>query len=72
MKNQDIVLENKNESVRVCIRCRPISKTETTQGHTCVVECTEAGAIFVTKPFVQEAPKQFTFDACYDIRATQE
>jgi hypothetical protein len=64
--------ENKNETVRVCIRTRPLNSTEVAQGHTGVVKTTERGEIFVQRPFVQEPPKQFTFDCCYDHTASQE
>ena len=59
-------LGNKNEAVKVAIRCRPINSKETGDGHVCVVEVNEKGEIFVTRPFVNEPPKQFTFDICFD------
>jgi hypothetical protein len=31
----------------------------------------KAGEIFVKRPFVDEAPKQFTFDLVYDWNSTQ-
>ena len=71
-KNKDIVEPQSNETVRVCIRCRPMNATEQQQGHSQAVETTPRGEIFVQKPFTNEAPKQFTFDMCYDNRATQE
>jgi hypothetical protein len=61
-------LSNKNEAVKVAIRCRPINSTETANGHVVVVECTEKGEIFVTRPYANEPPKQFTFDICFDSR----
>lgn len=72
-KNQQpaIVLADKNECIRVCIRVRPLSTKEVEEGHTAVVEVTQKGEIFVNKPFVNEQPKQFTFDVCYDKRASQ-
>jgi hypothetical protein len=45
-------LTQKNECIRVCIRVRPLSKDETQQGHTTVVEVTLKGEIFVAKPYV--------------------
>lgn len=45
-------LPQKNESVRVCIRVRPLSTGETQEGHTSVVNVTLKGEIFVSKPFV--------------------
>jgi hypothetical protein len=53
------------------IRCRPLSSGEEQQGHTSVVQCTKKGEIYVTKPYTNEAPKQFTFDAAYDKTASQ-
>jgi kinesin family member 3B len=70
-KAQQVVLKDKNESVRVCIRVRPLSKKETEEGHECVVKLHRENEIFVQRPFAQEAPKQFTFDLCYDERASQ-
>jgi methylphosphotriester-DNA--protein-cysteine methyltransferase len=49
--------ETKNETVRVCIRCRPMNDDEIAQGHNPVVNTTERGEIFVQKPFVEEPPK---------------
>jgi kinesin family protein 3/17 len=71
-QNKDIPLEltNKNEAVRVAIRCRPINSKETAEGHVSVVECTEKGEIFVSRPFANEPPKQFTFDVCFDVRSS--
>ena len=65
------ILPEKNECIRVCIRVRPLSTKETEEGHTSVVDITQKGEIFVKKPFVNEAPKQFTFDIAYDLRASQ-
>lgn len=66
-----VVLVDKNECIRVCIRVRPLSTQETKEGHVSVVEVTLKGEIFVKKPFVDEVPKQFTFDIAYDKRASQ-
>jgi len=63
-------LAQKNEAVKVAIRSRPINSKETGDGHVSIVECTEKGEIFVTRPFANEPPKQFTFDMCFDRRAT--
>jgi Cdc6-like AAA superfamily ATPase len=60
------------ESVKVAIRCRPMSNNEMAQGHTVVVEINKASFdIFVKRPFTDEAPKQFTFDNVYDWTNTQ-
>jgi len=50
-------LSNKNEAVKVAIRCRPINSTEISNGNFSVVECTERGEIFVNRPFANEPPK---------------
>ena len=60
------------ETVKVVIRCRPLSKNEMAQGHEVVVNVPKGrGEIFVDKPDANEAPKQFTFDHCYDWTAKQ-
>jgi len=47
-----------SESVKVCIRCRPMSTNEMNAGHTVVVEIkSNTGEIFVKRPFSDEAPK---------------
>ncbi len=64
---------SKSESVKVCIRCRPMSQNEMNQGHAIVVEMrTKNGDIFVKKPFTDEPPKQFTFDAVFDWTSSQQ
>ena len=61
-----------SEAVKVVIRCRPMSEKEMSAGHDCVVEINpKANDIFVSKPGADEAPKQFTFDACFDWRVRQ-
>lgn len=56
-----------SESVKVCIRCRPLSSNEMQQGHAVVVEIKNStGEIFVRRPYSDEGPKQFTFDAAFD------
>jgi len=64
-------ISTNNECIRVCIRCRPLNSTETAQGNACVVKTNERGEIWVQKPFTNDAPKQFTFDSCYDEKSTQ-
>ena len=47
-----------SESVKVCIRCRPMSMNEMNQGHTVVVECKPStGEIYVKRPYTDEPPK---------------
>eukprot|EP00347_Sterkiella_histriomuscorum_P009215 403342083 len=61
-----------SESVKVCIRCRPLSSNEMNQGHTVVVECKISGEIFVKRPYADEPPKQFTFDSAFDWNSSQQ
>ena len=73
MKKDEIVLAEKNEAVKVCIRCRPLNKQEELNGNNKVVIISkDRSEIWVTKPFAQEEPKQFTFDLTYGDEATQE
>ena len=65
-------LPEKNECIKVAIRCRPINKTETNQGHTKIVIIDKArGEIKVQKPHQDEGPKTFTFDMTYGDDADQ-
>ena len=62
----DIVVSQKNEAVKVAIRCRPMNDKELAQGHTKVVNINRPrGEILVQRPFGSEEPKTFTFDMCY-------
>lgn len=63
----------KNESVKVAVRCRPMSNDEMRAGHTVVVELTKkTGEIYVRRPYVEEPPKQFTFDLVFDWTSNQK
>lgn len=63
---------NKSESVKVAIRCRPLSTNEMNAGHEVVVKMNQKrGEIFVNKPDGNEPPKQFTFDHVYDWNTRQ-
>ena len=65
--------KDKNEAVKVAIRCRPLNNKELQAGNTQVVEINKArNEILVHKPFGQEEPKQFTFDHTYGDGAQQE
>lgn len=69
---EEIVLSEKNEAVKVAIRCRPMNDKEKSQGHTQVVHINSArGEIVVQKPFQAEEPKQFTFDMAYGDNVEQ-
>jgi len=65
--------KTQSESVKVCVRCRPMSQEEMNKGHQVVVELNKrTGEIFVRRPFVEEAPKQFTFDNVFDWTSSQQ
>ena len=71
-QQSEIVLSDKNEAVKVAIRCRPMNDKELSQGHTKVVNVNHGrGEIIVQKPFGGEEPKQFTFDMAYGSEALQ-
>ena len=56
-----------SETVKVVIRCRPMSSKEMQAGHEVVVNIrSKQGEIFVKKPASDEPPKQFTFDMAFD------
>lgn len=62
--------ENKNEAVKVAIRCRPMNQKEIEQGHQQAVTINkERKEMLVKKPFTNEDPKQFTFDMTYGEEA---
>jgi len=61
-----------SESVRVVIRCRPLSKKEIENGRQAIVKMdTKKGEIFIQKE-ESEVPKIFTFDSVYDWKSEQE
>lgn len=61
------------ETVKVVIRCRPLSNNEMAAGHEVVVKMNcKSGEIMVYKPQSDEAPKQFTFDMTFDWTLSQE
>ncbi|CAB3409186.1 unnamed protein product [Caenorhabditis bovis] len=64
---------SKQESVKVIVRCRPLSTTEVENGHKKIVhmQC-ERGQIELENPKEPNEPsKNFTFDAIYDENSTQ-
>ena len=68
----DLALPEKNEAVKVAIRCRPLNEKELAQGNQQVVSINRARhEIMVQRPFQQEDPKQFTFDLVYGADAEQ-
>jgi hypothetical protein len=49
-----------------------MSQEEMNKGHQVVVEINKrSGEIFVRRPYVDEAPKQFTFDNVFDWTSSQ-
>lgn len=72
-KGDEIVLTEKNEAVKVCIRCRPMNDKEREKGNQQIVKVTkDRPEIWVQRPFTQEEPKQFTFDLTYGDSALQQ
>ena len=62
----------KSESVKVCIRCRPLNSKEKENRNTAVVQCSfERKEIFVDTVNKQQAPKQFTFDEVFGDGSSQ-
>lgn len=61
------------ESVKVVVRCRPLSEKEKDNKCMRVVDMnTNSGLVEVKKPDApKDAPKQFTFDTVYDWNSTQ-
>lgn len=57
-----------SDSVRVVVRCRPLSQTEKKNGNKVIVDIdTTLGSIILHKPGGQEeVPKTFTFDSTFD------
>ena len=65
--------KSQSESIKVCVRCRPMSSDEMNKGHQIVVELNKkTGEIFVRRPYTEEAPKQFTFDGVFDWTSLQQ
>lgn len=65
-------IQKKSETVRVVIRCRPLSKKEVAEGREKVVNMDyENGEILIQKS-VEEVPKRFTFDCVYDENVLQK
>lgn len=61
------------ETVKVAIRCRPLSKNEKSQGFEEVVSINnDTGEVLVKNPKTNQKPKQFTFDYAYGQNSTQK
>ncbi|XP_074598483.1 kinesin-like protein KIF3B [Brevipalpus obovatus] len=68
----------RQESVKVCVRCRPMTEKEISQGHERVVEMDPKKGIVTLHPLgnankssSSNMLKQFTFDAVYDWNSRQ-
>ena len=68
-------MNRKVETVRVAVRCRPISDREIAEGHLniCQIDM-QRGEVYIANPKGErgEPPKCFTFDSAYGSEATQE
>lgn len=65
-------MSQKTESIRVVIRCRPLSENEMKDGREVVVKMNrDTGEVLVHKPG-DDVPKVFTFDSVYDWNSEQE
>jgi kinesin family member 3B len=63
----------KEESVRVCVRCRPLNSKERGDGRERIVHVDPKNGTCVVSPIgSNEPPKTFTFDQVYDESVTQE
>jgi kinesin family protein 3/17 len=70
-------MSKKEETVRVCVRCRPLNDKEHTDGRQRIVSMdTKSGQCSVIAPgsdrHSSEPPKNFTFDQVYDESVSQE
>ena len=65
-------MSSKTETIRVVIRCRPLSEHEMNNGNQMAVKMIkDTGEVLVQKP-TEEIPKVFTFDSVYDYQSEQE
>ena len=59
-------MANKTETIRVAIRCRPLSEQERIDNREIVVKMQkDTGEVHIMKPG-EDLPKVFTFDSVYD------
>ena len=67
------MLKDKSESVKVVMRCRPLTPKEMEDQRECIVNVDmDIGSIQVYNPQNIKELKSFTFDHTYDWRATQQ
>ena len=73
VESKKLKMKDKNEAVRVAIRCRPLNSKEISANNVKVVNINkQRNEIIVSKPYAQEEAKQFTFDNTYGDDAQQE
>ena len=70
-------MSKKEETVKVCVRCRPLNSKEQSDGRQKIVNMdTRAGSVTLIAPGTErnsgEPPKNFTFDHTFDEAFTQE
>ena len=68
-------MSNKEETVRVCVRCRPLNSKEISDGREKIIKIDpRAGtcALILPDRVTGEPPKNFTFDQAYDETISQE
>lgn len=62
-----------SETVKVCVRCRPLNSKEKGDGRAQIVHMDEKnGTCVVQAPSDNEPPKTFTFDAVYPPNTEQK
>ena len=67
------MLTEKSETVKVVVRCRPLSTKEINEQNECITEVDmKAHTIAVCNPANVKEVKNFTFDYTYGWKATQE
>lgn len=72
MGKKPLIINTKDECVRVIIRCRPMNKMENERNCEQVVDMdTKRGKISVRKPNSNDDPKEFSFDAVFDMHSKQ-
>ena len=65
-------MANRTETIRVAIRCRPLSQQERDDNREIVVKMhKDTGEVVILKPG-EDVPKVFTFDSVYDWNSEQE
>lgn len=73
-KTVDMARSAKSESVKVVVRCRPLSEQEIAGGHERIVDLyPDTGVVTIRNPRAGDVDslKQYTFDAVYDCNSKQ-